>query len=425
MSNPSNLYAEKVFSEHPIGLWPLDENLDYISLISESQRNFNQWTITNATSSGSYSITDQPFTESIVNLLVGSVPISGTETITCIGPDIVNFTNLSSDLKTFSVSSYLYSVGPYIQSVYIGYEYTDTTTSNIVQNLKKFDTSVISKWFNISETFEIPSENTTLRPVIKIVVISGGSPGDYNFKINGVSVGQWSENFNSKSLGVETIVFPNTINLDQDYAVIANAYGIDAEYGYYLSNESELFAINTSIPVVYGASNITRIKPNSNNKPSLIIPGKGFLNKVGQHKTYTFEFWMRLDCNSYTPKKIVGPISSDDGLYVEGGFLTLLINKQFKSYFVGEWFRPMLIQIVLIRNNASVLINGEEVISLNIETDNLVLPEQYSDNKSQDWIGFYSYSNVFPFEVDCIAIYPYQVSSIVAKRRFEIGRAHV
>ena len=148
MSNPSNLYAEKVFSEHPIGLWPLDENLDYISLISESQRNFNQWTITNATSSGSYSITDQPFTESIVNLLVGSVPISGTETITCIGPDIVNFTNLSSDLKTFSVSSYLYSVGPYIQSVYIGYEYTDTTTSNIVQNLKKFDTSVISKWFN-------------------------------------------------------------------------------------------------------------------------------------------------------------------------------------------------------------------------------------------------------------------------------------
>ena len=31
MSTPSNLYAEKVFAEHPIGLWALDDNVDYIS----------------------------------------------------------------------------------------------------------------------------------------------------------------------------------------------------------------------------------------------------------------------------------------------------------------------------------------------------------------------------------------------------------
>ena len=39
MSSPSNLYAEKIFSEHPLVLWALDDKLDYISLISESQRN--------------------------------------------------------------------------------------------------------------------------------------------------------------------------------------------------------------------------------------------------------------------------------------------------------------------------------------------------------------------------------------------------
>jgi hypothetical protein len=33
MSNPSNLYAEKVFAEHPTGLWALDDKADYISII--------------------------------------------------------------------------------------------------------------------------------------------------------------------------------------------------------------------------------------------------------------------------------------------------------------------------------------------------------------------------------------------------------
>ena len=41
MSTPSNLYAEKVFAEHPTGLWALDDNADYISLISEQQRNLS------------------------------------------------------------------------------------------------------------------------------------------------------------------------------------------------------------------------------------------------------------------------------------------------------------------------------------------------------------------------------------------------
>ena len=39
MSIPSNLYAEKIFSEHPEVLWAMDEKVDYISLIQESKRN--------------------------------------------------------------------------------------------------------------------------------------------------------------------------------------------------------------------------------------------------------------------------------------------------------------------------------------------------------------------------------------------------
>lgn len=38
MSISSNLYAEKVFGEQPIALWSLDDKADYISLITEGQR---------------------------------------------------------------------------------------------------------------------------------------------------------------------------------------------------------------------------------------------------------------------------------------------------------------------------------------------------------------------------------------------------
>ena len=50
MSNASNLYAEKVFAEHPLALWPLDETVDYLSLISNEDRDISdslKWTATN------------------------------------------------------------------------------------------------------------------------------------------------------------------------------------------------------------------------------------------------------------------------------------------------------------------------------------------------------------------------------------------
>ena len=35
--SPSNLYAEKVFAEHPLSLWSLDDNADYIALIQSNE----------------------------------------------------------------------------------------------------------------------------------------------------------------------------------------------------------------------------------------------------------------------------------------------------------------------------------------------------------------------------------------------------
>lgn len=422
MSIPSNLYAEKVFAEHPSVLWALDDTADYISLITDQQRGFSYWSFDNCSGSASLDALDEPFVSSPVIKLIGDEPTVNYETITAVGPDLFNFDDLNKDLETFSVGSYIYSYSPYITGVDVGYEYFDVTAGSIIQNLKHYDTSISEKWFFVSETFQIPDDSSEMRPVIKITYLKSTTDEDYNFLINGVTVGQWSEEFNSFSLGVSKINVPSTINVAQSSGIEAKSYGLSENPGYYLTNKYALCAKNSGVPMVYGASNTTILTPNKNNLPSLIIPGQGFLNNNGKFKDYTLEMWLRINSSATTLKRIFGPISSDDGLYVNGPFLTLKISNNVGSFYVGEWTRPMLIHIRISKNNASLLVNSEEVISFNLITNDLSFPNKTTGGKDNDWLGFYAYEDVSPIEVDCIGIYQYQVPAVVAKRRFVYGQ---
>jgi hypothetical protein len=422
MSNPSNLYAEKIYSEHPLVLWALDDKLDYVGLVSESQRNIATfWTPTSATLATSFEDLKQPFANSHLARVRLNIPVSETLEASIVSPNITSFNTLE-DLGTFTIGSYFYSNSVFLQTVSIGYEYTDPGTSQIVQNLKTFTSSLYQKWGFVSETFEIPNVNAQLRIVVKIKIFEGSNATEENeFYFNGITLGQWNEEFNTSSFGIAQTTVPASISLYGGAdAVEAQAYGVAEDSAYYIS-ENGLKCRNSGIPLVYGASGVTKLEPNMG--ASLIVPGKGFLNKKGQYNEYTVEFWVRINANTSTPLKIFGPISSDNGLYVESGFLTLVIGDQFASHFVGEWSRPMLIHIRLIRNSASLLVNGEEVLTLSINTETLDLPDEldtFGDN--QDWLGFYAYANVYPFELDCVAIYSYNVPVTVAKRRWVYGQ---
>jgi hypothetical protein len=427
MSNPSNLYAEKIFSEHPLVLWALDDKSDYVSLITEAQRNIESlWTISGATVNtdpGSGAL-NPPFEDSLSTSVLGTVPVGPTGNIVLISPNLNNFSSMSSSLGTFSVGSYFYSNSIYINSISIGYEYTDPSTSSVVQELETFVDPIYNKWSFLSSTFIVPDKVATFRIVIKISTASGGaSSSDYQFYVNGISAGQWAEEFHATSLGTSVSTFPANIAITQDYAVEALPYGLTNVSGYYLASETALFARNTSIPLVYGASGVTKIIPNGEN-PSLIVPGQGFLNELGRYNEYTAEFWIRVNSDTLNPRRIFGPIASSDGIYVESGFITLKIGESFRSHFIGEWYRPMLVDIRVIKNSASLLINGEEVISLSFDTESISLPSIIEDvsEASQDWLGFYAYEDVPEIEIDCVAIYPYQVPTIVAKRRWVYGQ---
>lgn len=424
MSNPSNLYAEKIFAEHPIGLWALDEDLDYISLISEEQRDIlSEWSVSGGTAFSGSSITEEPFTDSFSTIIKGDLPVGDTSDIILISPDLANLSSLDEEKASFSVGSFVFCDSAYLNNISFGYEYTDPDTLEIIQNLKIFNSIPTQSWLFLSETFDLQNIDANFRIVIKMNVSAGGTTTDaYSFVFNGITSGQWAEEFQVTSLGLTTTTVPSNISTYGGKSCIETTqYGLAEDPGYYIASP-KLLAKNTSIPLVYGASNVTKLFADSD--ASIIFPGKGFLNNKGRFLDYTVEFWTRIDSGTTSDKRIFGPIGSSDGLYVNGGVLSFVIGENFGSYAVGEWFRPMLIDLRVIKDNASVLINGEQVISFSFDSSSVNFPNELDElGKNQDWLGFYSYDEIISFEIDCFAIYPYQVPVNVAKRRWVYGQA--
>jgi hypothetical protein len=218
---------------------------------------------------------------------------------------------------------------------------------------------------------------------------------------------------------------PSNIALS-GYGTPALAYGSERNQGYYIgtsSTTSTLKARASGVPMVYGATNITSLDANSTN-PSLIIPGLGFLNEDGKNKNLTLEVWLRAYPTAHIPRRIIGPITGDNGLYINGQFLTLKIGDNIGSHYVGEWARPMLIHIYYTGSSAGVLLNGESVISINYDYLDIEFPTKLNDSSDdQDWIGFYGYSDVSLLQLDCISLYAYQVSVDKAKLHFVKGQS--
>jgi hypothetical protein len=509
MAIPSNLYAEKVFSEHPLAFWSLDEPVKYISLISNSDRNFSnseKWTPSGCTVEENFSLIQQIDNQSIYE--VSSV--SGTS-FELNAPQLVT-EYINKELETVNIGFYFYPESANIASIEFGYSYDSSGDPKYVDDEEESESVTISsynKWQYVSKSFPIPAEervtisleNNSLDIVegnaTKISIESHGfSNGDklkleadyglpaglnkytiyyvtnaeedtfeiedeigsggiqfsypqfrnmYLILVKGISpfiryslssgtssksyvhaftVGQWSEEFSDKYLGS----FPEPvagINLPEEYfGIEASSYGLQETPSYYLARENRLLAKNTNMPLVYGSSSLTSLLPERFGGPSFIIPGQGLLNESGRYKTYTAEFWLRINPDTLRPKRIFGPINSEDGLYVDGPFLTLKIGAAISAHYITEWYRPMLVDLLVFRNGASLMINGETAIDLNFSTEDLELPAKSNlAGKDQDWLGFYSYSDILQFEIDCVAIYSYRVPSAIAKRRWVYGQA--
>ena len=423
MTISSNIYAGKAFSEHPIAIYPLDDDVSYISLISNAERLFGSggWSAS-VNNSASVTFDDSPTLPSLVSPFNSSIYTSASVTnvsasatqITLQSPELFDFSEINESLKTFAISFYLYQSYSFINWYEVGYKYYDPFLSTEKEVVTRIQAGESAGWINFDNTYTVQNfDGTDVKLIIRINLdnpISG--TGETDFIINGICVGQWAEGHSSQSLGV-SVTASAALNYN---GVPALEYGIQENSGYYLVENNRLLSLNSGIPMIYGSDNLTKIYPSASANPSLIIPGQGFLNESGRYKDYTVEFWMRINPDTIESRRIFGPVGSDYGLYVRDGVITLLIGNSFASHPVSQWYRPMLVQIIIREGEARLYINGEQVISLVIDRESLTLPEE------NDWVGFYSYSDINNFEIDCISFYPYTMAVEVAKRRFVWGQ---
>jgi hypothetical protein len=459
MSNKtSNLYASRAFAEHPIALWSLDEDFTFLSLISNSYKDLENWSKVNASVdtladlSGFESV---PLSSDFVTNVNLMSPSAGY-TLSLTSASISNSLNLDSSKGTVSINSYVFHENSSIISVSIGFNIDGTERLTKYFNLEK------NKWSMVSHTAEV-SNSTSITPVIKMEFSSYSSDP---VTINGLSVGQWSESYRSVSTGIVKQSFPPELKealdlTDSFYVVPIDVYGInDEDNGYAVISENRMLIKDTGIPMVFGSNNNTSIQYEENvfyelidggtfdspavsasidggtssfsgatsedagfyfmreeNTPSVIIPGKGMLNQLGRHKATTLEFWCRVNNESNKPVKIFGSLFSDDGIYVSNSFISIKFGNNKKSHFIGKWYRPILMHLVQTPSKVKLLINGETVISIDIDDSDFDLI-----SSSDDYVGFYGHINVFPFDIDCVSIYPYEILDQTAKKKFVFGQ---
>lgn len=419
MSSSSNQYADRVFAEHPISLWSLDENAYYISLIDDNDRLFSTWTKTNCTSSNSPTLPESssPFDSNIYSSIIANT--SSPVVVRAESAGLFSSANVSPDLKTFCVNFFLYQKPDFINWFKVGYSYLDSGSVYHEVLSDEIPPPALASWLNFNNVYTIPTSWTGDIKLIIQVSFSNSSGGDASSRtliMNGLSVGQDSQTTCYESLGNQLVTIPDSIGLVGMFGISADQYGMLSDNGYYLARNNRLLAHNDGFPIIYGTTHSTKIDSSDVNLPSFVFPGKGMLNEIGRNKQYSFEMWLKIDPSTSVAKRIVGPVASNDGIYVKEGFITLVVGDEIGSHCVSEWYRPMLIHVIMKENNITMLINGEQVIDIPFDKKTISLPS------ANDWWGIYSYPSVYIFNVDCIGIYPYIVSNLVAKRRFVYGQ---
>jgi hypothetical protein len=401
MSTGSNRYAEFAFSEHPLALWTLDDSIFFENLLSPQQLDSENWVGSGFVSSGTVEESSP-----IPGSPVESLDISSSFEIVL--PQIQQ--SVVAGLDTVCLSFYAQKRFSGLETLYLqvrrGTEYQVVEFKNIP----------LGNWAFFQATFDVPDGSF-------FVAIAGDTSDSGEVFISGMSLAEGSEHFAPKSTGN---VFALSSELDissvPDRHSKVFPYGISSSNAAVFVEQGRLLGKQFGLPLVFGTESSMRIFPSVSGAPSLIVPGLGMMNVMGGGTDYTLEFWARISPSRSTNRRIVGPVGSFDGIYIEGPFIEIRFGRKTASHYVGEWARPMLISLVVANNSASLIINGESVAT--IASLEVTLPEQRDENgKSLDWIAFYSYPEIEEFSLECVAIYPYIVSPVISKRRFVFGQA--
>ena len=182
-----------------------------------------------------------------------------------------------------------------------------------------------------------------------------------------------------------------------------------------------------------------------------------FFSWEGKDLTFTLEFWMTGDVSGSKDEHcLVGFTGQEffdqngdpvfdaydidvedtdwdvDGLFVSGNILYVRHQGQhICSAPVTTMQYPTLIDIIYTSDSVAIMINGEIVANGSIDEFSLTNPFESDPNKPNTWFfkdrkyGVISnrHSGDYYFEINNLAMYPYAVAGVAAKRRFIRGQA--
>lgn len=142
-----------------------------------------------------------------------------------------------------------------------------------------------------------------------------------------------------------------------------------------------------------------------NAQPVVVDTDIDFINAQG-----TIEFWLKTGTTIY-PEKLLG--RGNDGLYISNSALLAVYRDKVASYDIQHIDMAVLIHMIYSANELRVLVNGETIMALS--------SDEYPD---QPWVNDFVIKSVrshVPTQISSIAIYPYAMSSDIAKKHYIVG----
>lgn len=446
----NSLYSDRVFGEHPIGLWSFCDDATYLSAISSSKTNLTTWNaVPNTYPVDNYVgfVRDGiPATPNNVNTYVfRGIPASadGEYYLEVNNPSVVETANLAFEETTdpdtlavttngtFSVGFFAYTPTPVthfeivpIDGAGVIPKISEHVDAGAVTDVHFTPSRITAKhgvWTQVVATFPVPDagyrNSYGLR--VRAYYADTYSAESQMVLVGGLSIGQDSGTgliVDYGSLSMSPSIATGLQHFGINEVVPVREYGFGMDYAYILASGNRLLARAMGIPLVFGDSRSTHLV-SGGELPSIVVPGKGLLNASGKGKELTLEFWGRVKNSKHITTRLVGPLSNNDGLYLSDTAFALSVGDSFKMYDSKTTSKPSLFHICMDSNSVVLMIDGDEVARVHHNGD---FPHSY--NYNTDWIGFFMGQDLDVFEIGPISFYPYTVSSAIAKRRYVWGQ---
>ena len=152
----SNLYASRIYAEHPIALWSLDDETSYISKLSTSQKDLANWSLYNLEEVVSPSaVYGEPVAGNpkyYSTIISASASLSASALASAINTEL----DLDPDKKTISINTFFYDTAGFVLTVDIGFKYNNTLYFNTLSGPEN------ERWEKISYTMPIPEGNVDI-----------------------------------------------------------------------------------------------------------------------------------------------------------------------------------------------------------------------------------------------------------------------